>query len=253
MNLRLDGKVAVITGAAKGIGKSIAERMAESGASVGIIDFDKNTGAAVQEEFKAKGYNCVFAAADVSNYDSMVHAKEELVEAFGKIDILVINAGVSRKRTIDEIEPSEWDRIISINLSGSFYTVKAFHDCFTSKTPEDEGRVIFITSGSGITGTGGGAHYAASKSGQHGLMRTVAKEFGKFGVNVNAIAPRVIVTDLFDTLYPTEESKTELMAKIPIGRFGYPEDIANLATFLASPESSYIHSQILLMDGGRTL
>lgn len=253
MNLSLKGKKAVITGAAKGIGKSIAEKMAESGASVGIIDFDKTTGAEVEKEFCDKGYECVFAAADVSDYDSLVGAKKQLLDALGGIDILVINAGVSRKHTISEIEPSEWDRILKINLSGSFYTVKAFYDCFTTKTPEDEGRIIFITSGSGIIGTGGGAHYAASKSGQHGLMRTVSKELGKYGVNVNAIAPRVIVTDLFDTLYPTEESKQELVSKIPIGRFGYPEDIANLACFLAAPESSYIHGQILLMDGGRTL
>lgn len=253
MNLRLEGKTAVVTGAAKGIGRSIAEKLAESGATVGIIDFDQETGLAAQEEFTAKGYRCVFAAADVSNYDSMVQAKQQLVDAFGTIDILVINAGVSRKHTISEIDAKEWDRVISINLSGSFYTVKAFYDCFTEKTPADEGKIIFITSGSGITGTGGGAHYAASKSGQHGLMRTVSKELGKNGVNVNAIAPRVIVTDLFDTLYPTEESKENLMSKIPIGRFGYPEDIANLACFLASPESSYIHGQIILMDGGRTL
>lgn len=253
MNLRLEGKTAVVTGAAKGIGRSIAEKLAESGAAVGIIDFDQKTGFATQEEFTAKGYRCVFAAADVSNYDSMVQAKQQLVDAFGMIDILVINAGVSRKHTISEIDAKEWDRVISINLSGSFYTVKAFYDCFTEKTPADEGKIIFITSGSGITGTGGGAHYAASKSGQHGLMRTVSKELGKNGVNVNAIAPRVIVTDLFDTLYPTEESKDNLMSKIPIGRFGYPEDIANLACFLASPESSYIHGQIILMDGGRTL
>lgn len=252
MNLSLEGKTAVITGAAKGIGRSIAERMAESGAAVGIIDFDRNAGTAVQEEFRSKGYTCVFVAADVSDYESMVHAKRQLIDTFGKVDILVINAGVSRKHTIDEIDAAEWERIISINLSGSFYTVKAFYDCFAEKTPADEGRIIFITSGSGITGTGGGAHYAASKSGQHGLMRTVSKELGKHGVNVNAIAPRVIVTDLFDTLYPTEESKEKLVSQIPIGRFGYPEDIANLACFLAAPESSYIHGQIILMDGGRT-
>lgn len=147
MNLSLKGKTAVVTGAAKGIGRSIAEKMAESGAAVGIIDFDKATGFAAQEEFTAKGYKCVFAAADVSNYESLVQAKQQLVDAFGKIDILVINAGVSRKHTIAEIEPAEWERVISINLSGSFYTVKAFYDCFADKKPEDEGRIIFVTSG----------------------------------------------------------------------------------------------------------
>ena len=252
MKLSLEGKTAVVTGAAKGIGRSIAERLAESGAAVGIIDFDKATGLKTEEELKEKGYTCVFAAADVSDFESMVRAKEELAEAFGRIDILVINAGVSRKHTIAEIDAAEWDKVLAINLSGSFYTVKAFYDCFSAKTPEDGGRIIFITSGSGITGTGGGAHYAASKSGQHGLMRTVSKELGKNGVCVNAIAPRVIVTELFDTLYPTEESKEKLVSQIPIGRFGYPEDIANLACFLAAPESAYIHGQIILMDGGRT-
>ena len=158
MKLSLEGKTAVVTGAAKGIGRSIAERLAESGAAVGIIDFDKAAGLNAQEEMKEKGYACVFAAADVSDYDSMVRAKEELENHFGKIDILVINAGVSRKHTIAEIDAAEWDRVLAINLSGSFYTVKAFYDCFAEKTPEDEGRIIFITSGSGITGTGGGAH-----------------------------------------------------------------------------------------------
>lgn len=253
MNLSLKGKKAVVTGAAKGIGKSIAEKMAECGAAVGIIDFDEKTGGETVKEFEAKGYECVFAKADVSNYDSMYAAREALVKAFGTIDILVINAGISKKVTIDEIEPKDWERVMAINLNGSFYSVKAFYDIFSAKTPEDGGKIIFITSGSGITGTGGGAHYAASKSGQHGLMRTVSKELGPKGVNVNAIAPRVIVTDLFDTLYPTEESKKELAGKIPIGRFGMPEDIANLACFLAAPEGSYIHGQILLMDGGRTL
>ena len=253
MKIDLTGKAAVVTGAAKGIGRSIAEGLAECGASIGIIDFDQTTGLAAQEEMRAKGYEAVFASADVSNYDSMVKAREQLVEAFGKIDILVINAGISRKLTIAEIEPAEWDRVIAINLSGSFYTVKAFYDLFEAKKPEDEGKIIFITSGSGITGTGGGAHYAASKSGQHGLMRTVSKELGKNGVNVNAIAPRVIRTELFDIqLYPTEEARQELLAKIPIGRFGYPEDIANMACFLASEQGSYIHGQIILMDGGRT-
>lgn len=251
--MNLQGKVAVITGAAKGIGKSIAVKMAENGAAIGVIDFDVTAGLQTQEEIRAMGVSCVFAQADVSSYDSLCAAKQVLVDQLGGVDILVVNAGISKKHTIDEIDPAEWDRIIAINLSGSFYTVKAFYDEFSAKTPEDGGKIIFITSGSGITGTGGGAHYAASKSGQHGLMRTVSKELGKNGVNVNAIAPRVIVTDIFDMLYPTEESKDALKKQIPIGRFGYPEDIANMACFLASKEASYIHGQILMMDGGRTL
>ena len=122
------------------------------------------------------------------------------------------------------------------------------------KEAAEEAKVVFISSGSGITGTGGGAHYAASKSGQHGLMRTFfSKELGAYKVNVNAVAPRVIQSDILDHLYPTEESREELVKKIPIGKFGTPEDIANLTYFLSSDDSSYIHGQIILADGGRTL
>jgi len=250
--MKLDGKVAVVTGAAKGIGKCIAGAMAAEGAKVCILDFDEAAGQACEAELRAAGGDALFVRADVSSCDSQLAAKRAILDAYGRVDILVVNAGISVKHSIADITPDEWERVISINLSGSFYTVKAFYDEFKQKTPADEGKIIFITSGSGITGTGGGAHYAASKSGQHGLMRAVSKELGPNGVNVNAIAPRVIVTDIFDMLYSTEEEKRALVRKIPIGRFGYPEDIANFALFLATKEASYMHGQIVLLDGGRT-
>lgn len=250
--MKLEGKVAVVTGAAKGIGNCIASSMAAEGAKVVILDFDDQAGKEAEKAMLDKGQEALFIKTDVSSIDSLNASKEAAVKKFGKIDILVINAGISVKHTINEISVEEWNRVININLNGSFYTIKAYYDEFAKKTPEDGGKIIFITSGSAITGTGGGAHYAASKSGQHGLMRTVSKELGPKGINVNAIAPRVIVTELFDHLYPTPESKDDLVKKIPIGRFGYPQDIANLACFLASPEASYIHGQIMLMDGGRT-
>lgn len=250
--MKLEGKVAVVTGAAKGIGNCIANSMAEEGAKVVILDFDEKAGQEAEKAIQDKGQEALFIKTDVSSIDSLNASREAAVNKFGKIDILVINAGISVKHTISEISVEEWNRVININLNGSFYTIKAYYDEFAKKTPEDGGKIIFITSGSAITGTGGGAHYAASKSGQHGLMRTVSKELGPKGINVNAIAPRVIVTELFDHLYPTQESKDDLVKKIPIGRFGYPQDIANLACFLASGEASYIHGQIMLMDGGRT-
>lgn len=250
--MKLENRVAVVTGAAKGIGKCIAQKMASEGAKIVILDFDEVAGKAAEQELIEKGTEALFIKTDVSDYSSLESAKQQTIEKFGKVDILVINAGISIKHTIKEISVEEWDKVLKINLNGSFYTLKAYYSEFENKTPEDAGKIIFITSGSAITGTGGGAHYASSKSGQHGLMRTVSKELGPKGVNVNAIAPRVIVTELFDHLYPTEESRQELVKKIPIGRFGYPEDIANLAAFLASDEASYIHGQIMLMDGGRT-
>ena len=235
----MKGKVAVITGGAKGIGKAIAQKFAEAGAYTVILDFDQVNGEQSAAEFSQSFSESLFIQTDVSNPESLQRASEQVFEHFHQVDILVINAGISYLHSID---------VLHINLDGSFYTLKAFYDYFV----DDVGKVIFITSGSAITGTGGGMHYASSKAGQHGFMRAASKELGPRGINVNAIAPRVIQTDILDTLYPDAASREELVKKIPLRRIGQPEDIANLALFLASPESSYIHGQIMLADGGRT-
>jgi len=250
--MKLKNKISVVTGAAKGIGKCIAKTMALEGATVCILDFDDVAGNECRKELTGAGHEALFIKTDVSSYESLKAAADTIHQTYGQVDILVVNAGISYKRTFTDISAEEWNRVININLNGSFYTCKAFYSDFENKSASDQGRIIFITSGSGITGTGGGAHYAASKSGQHGFMRALAKDLGPKGVNVNAIAPRVIVTELFDTLYPTEDSKEALLNQIPIGRFGYPEDIAHLAVYLAGEDASYIHGQIMLLDGGRT-
>ncbi|MDR1904397.1 MAG: SDR family oxidoreductase [Treponema sp.] len=248
----LKDKVAVVTGAAKGIGKCIVTEMTKQGAKPVILDFDDRAGLDLEEELKRDGADPLFVKTNVADYASLCGAKEAVIKKYGRVDVLVINAGVSRKMSIGEITVDEWNWVLGINLTGSFYTIKAFHGEFLKKNRDDPGKIIFISSGSAITGTGGGCHYAASKAGQHGLMRTVAKELGPHSVNVNAIAPRVIMTDIFDHLYPTEESRNKLLEKIPIGRFGLPEDVAKLACFLAGPDSGYVHGQIILADGGRT-
>jgi 3-oxoacyl-[acyl-carrier protein] reductase len=250
--MKLKDKVAVVTGAAKGIGKCIAAEMARNGAIPVVLDFDEEAGRSFDEELKQKGFDSLFVKTNVADYASLEKAKDAVIEKFGTVDILVINAGISHKLRIEDLSIEEWDRVLNINLNGSFYTIKAFYGEFTRKTKENPGKIIFISSGSAITGTGGGCHYAASKAGQHGLMRAVAKELGPCHVNVNAIAPRVIMTDIFDHLYPTEESRDQLLEKIPIGRFGLPEDVANMACFLAGEAASYVHGQIILLDGGRT-
>lgn len=244
----MEGKVAVITGAAKGIGRAIAKKFAEAGAYTVILDFDQSSGEQTAAEFSNNYAESLFIKTDVSDPESLKRASDQVLAHFQRVDILVINAGISYLHSIDEISIEEWQRVLHINLDGSFYTLKAFCDHFV----DDVGKVIFITSGSAITGTGGGMHYASSKAGQHGLMRAASKEFGPRGINVNAIAPRVIQTDILDTLYPDDTSREGLLKKIPLRRIGQPEDIANLALFLASPESSYIHGQIILADGGRT-
>lgn len=248
----MEKRVAVVTGSAQGIGKAIGLKLASVGINVAVLDLNEEQGNKTCEEIKVLGADAIFIKADVTDYDSLSKSKDIVMEKFGRVDIIVINAGISIKHKIEDISVSEWDKVIAINLNGSFYTLKAYYDELLKKTPDDEAKVIFISSGSAITGTGGGAHYAASKSAQNGLMRAVAKELGPIGINVNAIAPRTIYSELFDHLYPTQESRDVLLKQIPIARIGYPEDVANMVKFLVSKEASYVHSQILLVDGGRT-
>ncbi|MBL1229926.1 SDR family oxidoreductase [Enterococcus sp. BWB1-3] len=244
----MQGKVAVVTGAAKGIGKAIAKRFAEEGANTVIVDFDAEAGKQTAQKFSIDYADSLFVQADVSSAEDMMKVRNKVVSVFGRVDILIVNAGISYRHTVDDISIEEWQQVLRINLDGSFYTIKAFYKDFQT----NQGKIVFITSGSAITGTGGGVHYASSKAGQHGLMRGISKELGPKGVNVNAVAPRVVQTDILDILYPDELSRKELIKKIPISRIGQPEDIANAAFFLAGPESSYIHGQIILADGGRT-
>ena len=250
--MRLQDKVAVVTGAAKGIGRCISTALAKEGAKVVILDFDETAGKLLEENLKRQNFEALFIKTDVTNYRDMEAARDETVRKYQTVDIVVINAGISHKRRINEISIEEWNNVLNINLNGSFYAIKAYYNDLLKKNKDNPGKVIFISSGSAITGTGGGCHYAASKAGQNGLMRALAKELGPYNVNVNAIAPRVIVTDIFNHLYPTEESQKELLKQIPIGRLGLPEDVAEMVCFLASPAASYVHGQIILLDGGRT-
>lgn len=242
-------KVAVVTGAAKGIGKSIAEKYSNNDYNIVIVDIDEEAGTELATQLSSN-FKAIFVKADVSKYEDLVNVRNVTINEFGKVNALIVNAGISYRHSIEEISVEEWKRVISINLDSTFYTVKAFWEDL--KEGGEKSKVVIISSGSGITGTGGGAHYAASKSGQHGLMRAISKELGLNKVNVNAVAPRVIESDLLDQLYPTEESRANLINKIPIGRFGKPEDIANLAYFLSTEAASYVHGQIILADGGRT-
>jgi len=147
------------------------------------------------------------------------------------------------------VDEALWDKVIDVNLKGSFLTVKSF---LPHIRKSKSGKIIFISSGSAFTGTGGGIHYAASKAGQNAMVLNLAKELGPEGINVNAIAPRVIQTEILDHLYPDQKSRDELLQKIPIRKIGQPEDIAYLASFLASEKAAYVHGQVVLLDGGRT-
>ena len=245
-----EGKVALITGAAHGIGKGIAEKFAAAGAHTVIVDYNPETGTKAATEITEKYVKSLFIQADVSDPQALVDAREKVFKEFGRIDILVLNAGVAFANKMNDISFEEWNKTLSINLTGLFNTVKAFYDDFQT----NNGSIVYISSGSALSGTGGGVSYPASKAGGEGLIRGLAKELGPKGVNVNAIAPRLIDTgEMMRVNYPTQESLDAVLQKIPVRRLGTIEDVANLAFFLADPANSNIQGQPILMDGGRTM
>ncbi len=245
------GKVALVTGAAHGIGKGIAEKFAAAGADTVIVDFNAELGPKTAAEISAAtGTRSIFAQADVSSYEAMQRVREQVFAELGQIDVLVLNAGIAYRDTVGDTPMETWERVLNINLTGLFTTVKAFYDDFLT----NNGAIVYISSGSALSGTGGGVAYPAAKAGGEGLIRGLAKELGPKGVNVNAIAPRLIDTGaMMRVNYPTEEALNAALESIPVRRFGTIDDVANLAVFLADDDNSYIHAQTILLDGGRTI
>lgn len=245
-----EGKVALVTGAANGIGKEIARQFAVAGANTVVVDFDAEKGEKTAAELSEKYRKSLFVQTDVSDPQALINVRDAVFKTFGRIDILVLNAGIAYANKVNDISFEEWNRTLSINLSGLFNTVKAFYDDFLT----NEGAMVYISSGSALSGTGGGVSYPASKAGGEGLMRGLAKELGPKGVNVNIIAPRLIDSGkMMRVNYPTEESLNAVLDKIPVRRLGTVEDVANLTLFLADSANSYIQGQTILLDGGRTI
>ena len=245
----LTGKVALVTGSGKGIGREIAVQLSKAGAIVVITDVSEKAGLAVCAEIKAEGREAIFIAMDISKMADVEKAKDELDARYGRIDIIVCNAGITSRTAFEDLTPAEFDKTVTVNLTGTFVTIKGLLDLLIET---GHGKIVVISSASAYTGSGGGAHYAATKSGQIGLVRTLAKELGPLGINVNSIAPRTIVTEILDHLYPPGPLRDALLGQIPLGRIGTPEDIANAVVFLASDEAGYISGQTLLIDGART-
>ena len=244
------GKVVLITGGAHGIGKGIAKQFAARGAHTVIADYNDINGRQTAEELTSENVTSLFIKTDVSDPQAMVDARNTVFATFGRIDILVLNAGVAFANKVSDITFEEWNKTLSINLSGLFNTVKAFYNDFLT----NQGAIVYISSGSALSGTGGGVSYPASKAGGEGLIRGLAKELGPRGVNVNAIAPRLIDTgEMMRVNYPTQADLDAVLEKIPVRRLGTVDDVANLAVFLADKSNSYIQGQTILMDGGRTV
>ncbi len=245
--LELDNKVAVITGAARGLGKAIAEKFMQQGAAVVITDINEQTLNGAVEEMKSSG-EVYGVLMDVSNAKSVEAAITSVIEKYCKIDILVNNAGITKDGLMMRMSENEFDSVIAVNLKGTFNTTSiASKYMLKART----GSIINISSIVGIIGNVGQANYSASKAGVIGLTKTGAKEFAKRGIRVNAIAPGFIKSQMTDVL--DEKVKENLYKNIPLGRLGLPQDVANAAAFLASDNASYITGQVLVVDGGMVI
>lgn len=247
--MRLEGKVALVTGASRGIGREIAFELAREGASV-AVNYAGSEAKALElvDEIKAMGRDAFAIQADVSNSDSVTDMVKETVERFGKLDILVNNAGITKDNLLMRMKESEWDDVININLKGVFLSTKAVT---RQMMKQRSGRIINISSIVGVSGNAGQANYVAAKSGVIGLTKTAAKELSSRGITVNAVAPGFITTDMTDKL--NEEVKAGMLKQIPLARFGEPKDIARTVVFLASEDSGYMTGQTLHVDGGMVM
>jgi 3-oxoacyl-[acyl-carrier protein] reductase len=251
IGISLEGRTAVVTGGAIGIGRATALKLAEAGAAVAIADLESMeesalaTVALIEEN---TGHWAWYHPADVSAPKQVETFAAELAARRPTVDILVNNAGIYPKLPFDEVPLGMWDETLSVNLSGPFYVSKAITPLMVS---QGWGRVVHISSASAYVGSGGGAHYAASKAGLFGLTSAMSRELGPQGINVNAIAPRQIATRSLRYLYPDEEL-VEVGRQSHLRRVGQPEEIANVVLFLVSDLASYLTGQVIIVDGGRT-
>ena len=242
----LKGKVAVITGGTRGIGNAIAKKFAENGATLAIIATSNNEKAqAAIEELKKNGSDVKLYPCDIKNAEQVASVSEEILADFGGVDILVNNAGITRDNLLPSMSITDIDDVIDINLKGTMYVTRSFIRNFIKKKG---GNIINISSVVGLMGNKGQTNYAASKAGIVGFTKTVAKEYGRKNVRCNAIAPGYIATEM--TAQLTEAQTDELKKQLPLARLGAPEDIAELALFLASDKSSYITGEVIKVDGG---
>ena len=242
---RLEDKVAIITGAARGIGFSIAEKLSEHGATSVIIDLDKEVVDAAVQKIDDIGNRAIGFSADVTNSEEISIIFKEIHKEFGKIDLLINNAGITKDGLLMKMKESDWDAVINVNLKGTFICTQKISRYMLKKR---SGVIINIASVIGLMGNAGQANYAASKGGIIALTKSSAKEFASRGIRVNAIAPGFIQTEMTDKL--PQDIIDSYSAAIPLSRMGTATDVANLCVFLASDEAGYITGQIIQVDGG---
>ena len=245
----LEGKVAVVTGAARGIGKAIALKFASEGANIAFTDLKiDEVGLATQAEIEALGVKVKGYASNAANFEETHAVVAEIVKEFGRIDILVNNAGITKDGLMMRMNEGQWDAVLNVNLKSAFNFI---HACTPVMMRQRSGNIINMSSVVGVHGNAGQANYSASKAGLIGLAKSIAQELGSRGIRANAIAPGFIITDM--TAQLSDEVRAEWCKKIPLRRGGAVEDIANVATFLASDMSSYVSGQVIQVDGGMNM
>ena len=242
-------EVVFVTGGSRGIGKAIALKYAENGYNV-VINYvsDKTDVDELEKEFKEKGAESLILKADVSKTEEVENVVKQAIENFGKIDVLVNNAGITRDMLLMRMKEEDFDKVIEINLKGTFLVTKAVTPYMMKKR---NGRIINLSSVVGVTGNAGQCNYSASKAGIIGFTKSVAKELASRNIRANAVAPGFIATDMTSVL--SEEVKENINAQIPMKRMGTAEEIANVVYFLGSKESSYITGQVINIDGGMVM
>jgi len=245
----LTGKVAVVTGSSRGIGRAIALLLARQGAKV-VVNSSKSpeSAEAVAQEIRAAGGEAIVVVADVSKQEEAERLIKAAVDAYGRLDILVNNAGTTRDQLLLRMTEEEWDAVMDLNLKGTFFCTKA---AMRPMLRARGGRIINITSVAGLAGNAGQANYAASKAGIVGFTKSVAREVASRNITCNAVAPGYVPTALTNVL--PDDLKQKAQEAIPLGRFGTPEEVAAAVVFLASDEASYITGQCLSVDGGMVM
>ncbi len=244
----LKDKVVVVTGGADGIGKATALRFAQEGAKVAVWDLNETKGAETVAEIKAMGVEAIFIKVNTSQFVEVERVSQQVVEYFGRYDVLINNAGITRDATLKKMTPDLWQQVIDVNLTGVFNCAKCAADIMTE---QNWGRIINASSVVALYGNFGQTNYAATKAGLVGMTKTMAKELGKKGVTVNAVAPGFILTEMVKKM-PAEVLKS-MEDKVPVRRLGLPEEIAATYAFLASDDAAYINGTVVSVDGGITI